>query len=410
MNRIALTAGICTMALLASGCGDDSDQQPSDGGAPAANAPQGEPFLLGWINQDKPGAVPTFAGTPQALAAVEYVNGELGGVGGRPLELVTCSTNGSPESSQACANQLISAGVKVVTKNFDVGWEAAIEPFQAAGVTVLGGQATAPGEYAATNAFYYVGGVPVVIAAMANLALREGENVAVLTSSNSVAESALPLLLGPLEAAGVEPEVVTAPDDAADFAPYAAALQEANPDAVAAILTPTQCLPVMKALASVNFTEPVVTTGGCKDDEILEAAGDAADGWTFGIPYPDYIAAPDDPINVLYREAWKEYGSGPLSLDALAIFALINTVGVAEQLNQLEPEVLSTGSAAEVQEALRTAMTAPDATDPITGNPLRCGESETVPAVCGFSIYFFGQEEGSIVDSYDGEPVDGFVP
>ena len=422
MGKKTLVAGLCAVAATAAACGSSGSKAATTPAAAQSNAAtavhtnapsalKGSPFLLGWINQDAPGAVPTYTGTAQAEAAVKYVNAELGGVRGHPLQLVTCSTNGSPESSQTCANTLISKGVKVVTKNFDGGWDSVISPFMTAGITVLGGEPTAGGEYGATNAFYYIGSAATVVPSMAKLSLGnlKAKKIAVLTTSNPIAKAALPLLLGTLKAGGITPAVVTAPDDASDFSPYAAAVQQASPDVVDALLTPQQCLPVMKALHSVSYSKPVVTTGLCDDPKILTAAGTAADGWSFGIGTPDLEVSPNAGTSVLYRDVWKTYGTGPLDRGAPAGLGVIDIVTIAKQLNQLPAAVLATGSPRQVQTAIRTVMTAPGAKDPVLGTPLRCNQSKILPAVCGFSVYFNTQQGGHLVDATGGTPVDGFA-
>jgi len=85
------------------------------GGARVAKAqqkgpvPTGSPLVLGFVTQeDSPtGSFPETRRAAQA--AVGYVNEDLGGVEGRPLQLRTCRTDGSPEASQACARQLLAA-------------------------------------------------------------------------------------------------------------------------------------------------------------------------------------------------------------------------------------------------------------------------------------------------------------
>mgnify|MGYP001550479132 FL=1 len=56
-------------------------------------AAEGESIKIGMINQENE----VFGDFPElrqaAAAAVEWVNAELGGVGGRPLELLACNTN-----------------------------------------------------------------------------------------------------------------------------------------------------------------------------------------------------------------------------------------------------------------------------------------------------------------------------
>lgn len=409
MKKMTLVAGLVATSIVMSACGagDGSDDVAPKSG----DAPQGAPVLLGWINQDAPGSVPTYAGTKQALAAVKYVNAELGGVAGRPLELVTCSTNGSPESSQKCANEMISKKVKIVTKNFDAGWDSIVSTLQTADITVIGGQPGTPAEYAATNAFYYIGSAATVVPAMAKLATQVsgGKDVTLLTTDNPLAKAALPLMEGSLKAANVTPEVISAPDAAADFSPYASAVTKTDPDALLALLTPPQCLPSMKALASAELASPVISTGLCNDPKILRSAGSAADGWSFGIGTPDLIASPDAPTSKIYKEVWSTYGKGQIDTSAVAALGVIDVVDIAKQINGISADVLTTGSPKEVLEAVRGVMTAKDAVDPLLGTALRCGQSKFLPSVCGYDVYFVEQKDGKLVAANGGKPVDGFA-
>ena len=400
------------VSLAVTACGSDNGSgAASPAQAAGAKAPEGQPFLLGWINQDAPGAVPTYTGTSEAQVAVEYVNGVLGGVAGRPLELVPCSTNGSPESSQSCANAMLSQGVKVVAKNFDGGWDAAIGQLEAADVTVLGGQPTATGEFGAPNTYYFSGGAATVVPAMAKYSTDnlQAKKVVVLTTSNPVAKAALGLLVGPLKAAGVDPTVITAPDDAADFTSFAEAARQAKPDVVAALLTPPQCLPVMKALKGAGYDKPVVTTGLCQDPQIFKAAGAAADGWTFGIAYPSFEASPKEQASVLLRDVWQQFGKGPLAQDAVSQLGVLSVVSVARMLGKIPAADLASTQPGVLPAAIGAVMLQPGVVDPVNGTPLRCQQSKLLPAVCGFGVYFHTKQGDRLTPATGGKPVDGFV-
>ena len=66
-----------------------------------------DPIRLGMINQeDTPlGSYPELR--VAAEAAVAWINAELGGVAGRPLELLSCVTSFDPVQSRACALELL---------------------------------------------------------------------------------------------------------------------------------------------------------------------------------------------------------------------------------------------------------------------------------------------------------------
>ena len=71
--------------------------------------PDLDPIRVGLLNQENSPA----GSFPEARAAVEaavrWVNEELGGVNGRPVELEVCVTDFTVERSQACAQQMVMA-------------------------------------------------------------------------------------------------------------------------------------------------------------------------------------------------------------------------------------------------------------------------------------------------------------
>ena len=80
----------------------------------------GEPIKIGVQNLegDPNGSFPEFSIAIQAAA--DYVNAELGGLGGRPIEIVLCKSVVSPDDSQRCANELAADEVELAisTINF----------------------------------------------------------------------------------------------------------------------------------------------------------------------------------------------------------------------------------------------------------------------------------------------------
>ena len=65
-----------------------------------------DPITIGYINQE--GGVPSFPEATAGIeAAVEYVNTELGGVQGHPVELVSCQVQ-AEEDGQRCATEMVN--------------------------------------------------------------------------------------------------------------------------------------------------------------------------------------------------------------------------------------------------------------------------------------------------------------
>jgi branched-chain amino acid transport system substrate-binding protein len=85
------------------------------------------PIVIGWA-YDGNGAMAPFDGPALAAAQirVKQVNAK-GGVGGRPLRIVTCNTQGNkPAIARACAARLLSKGANVIFTTCDVDFAAPV--------------------------------------------------------------------------------------------------------------------------------------------------------------------------------------------------------------------------------------------------------------------------------------------
>ena len=92
----------------------------------APTAATGEPIRLGMVNQENTpvGSFPELSAAAQAAAT--FVNEQLGGVAGRPIEIDVCNTNFSAEGSTACGQQFAEAGVPAVLGGIDIFGNAVI--------------------------------------------------------------------------------------------------------------------------------------------------------------------------------------------------------------------------------------------------------------------------------------------
>lgn len=166
--RVAAVVAVCSLSVVS--CSSDSKTaQPSTAGTSAATTAQsaapdttptpadttpppaettpvtdkatevttaalsGDPVLLGFLNSEK-GTGPVFPDMGVgADVAVSVINAN-GGIGGRPLQLEKCLTDGTPAASQTCANQMIEKGVAAVATGIDFGGEASAPILTAAGI------------------------------------------------------------------------------------------------------------------------------------------------------------------------------------------------------------------------------------------------------------------------------------
>src|SRR3954468_9231471 len=89
--------------------------------AARTQASSASPIVIGWAFDSK-GAMAPFDGPALAAAQVrvKQINAK-GGVGGRPLQINTCDTQGNkPARAKACARQLLAKNPQVIFTTCDV--------------------------------------------------------------------------------------------------------------------------------------------------------------------------------------------------------------------------------------------------------------------------------------------------
>ena len=238
-------------------------------------------MVLGLVNTEgTPGL--DFPDIRLAIAGtIDYLN-EHGGIGGRPIQLESCTANGSPETSQACAQELTGKGVEMVLLGLDLFPDYAT--YTAAGVPVVGMLPILPGDYSA-NALFLTGGNATVMAAAAGVAKEHfaAATVGIVSADNPGANSSLAALTAALDKAGVAHTSVKGGDNETD-AGYQGLMREAaagDPDLLVSLYSDAGCIGTMRGRAALGIDIPVITTGICSSAEVLEQVGDDAVGWNF---------------------------------------------------------------------------------------------------------------------------------
>jgi branched-chain amino acid transport system substrate-binding protein len=182
MKRSKAVLGLLAAgALVAAGCGSDSDSSSTTGGsATTAAAGAATTAAGGAATTAAGGAATTAAGGSSPTAAssggsvptaapvkadssmspvlvgfhnieggaislpeirqgfesgINYVNEELGGINGHPVKIESCKTDVTPESSVNCANQFVEKNVVMAVQGVDVAADAALPIFKQAGLT-----------------------------------------------------------------------------------------------------------------------------------------------------------------------------------------------------------------------------------------------------------------------------------
>ena len=323
-----LVAAACAMTLVA--CGDDSGDSSSatTGGGAATTAAAGaattaaggaattaageqatgEPIVVGIYT---PADNPSFT-APELIdgaeAAVEYVNNQLGGIGGRPIQLESCTTDYTAPRLTACANELFQKEPLIIIPGPDAGALTVQPTFDATGIPLIGGASFTPPEYTSASRALFNGWSASLFPAMVHFAISQlhATNMAALAydlPSNTFIKALF--MDAPAKAAGIPaPATVTAPAGTADLTATFAAALEAKPDALLAYGLP--CQPAFQAYSSLGTDVPMIMPDNCGDPDTLAAAGAAANGVYFVGLYKGSEVFPDDPDVKLYNQVMEE--------------------------------------------------------------------------------------------------------
>lgn len=330
--RTRLVVVVLVVCTFAAGCS-------SGGGSGGGNKPTGPPLVVGLMNMENApvGSFPEFR--KDAEAAVRYVNEELGGVHNRPLKLETCLTNGSPESAQACANELRAKQPTVVLAGPELAAGPALAVFESARIPYVGLTPALGDELQSTSSFMLAGGLPGDLLAEAEYitgtlkATKVGVVHLDLPGLQDTAVLAARIILRKRGVTDVK--IVPEKADAADFVPAVRAATTSNPDVLLAIFPAQGCARVLQAAQALRVRARIFMPSACASDEVLSAAGRAADGVSFATGLVPYTHR-DDPQVATFLDKRRQYGAGegnPSVLSQAGFALVMNTHRLLSGLN-----------------------------------------------------------------------------
>lgn len=222
-------------------------------------------------------AVP--AVTPGRKGAVDYINNELGGIGGRPLQLVVCPTDGTPEKGVSCANSLVRQNVVAVLDGTSYSASAALPILQSAGIPLIGAGAQTGEVNQDAKGVYYIG-VPLqafAIGQLQSFAQQRLNSAALTLAGTTPGRDYVESFVEPVaQQLGMQFTPVFYPPDNPNFSVVAQTIVARNPAIGGAIdLHDEQaCISLIESLRSAGFDSPIYM-GFCTQflDELSNTAG-----------------------------------------------------------------------------------------------------------------------------------------
>jgi len=333
----AVAALVVLAACSSSGSSASSGAGSSAPAAPVSTlpAPKGAPIAIAMIAQESgPAALPD--SRQAAAAAVKYVNTELGGAAGRPLQLDTCVTDGSPEQSSACANQLLEKHPVAFVGESELGTAGSVPIIEKAGVPLVGAAGVTPELVLSHDAFAF--GLDAVAdwAGWTKYLATDGKAKTInLINLDIPAAPVFEKAVRSVAAANGAKvgRVVSLPLSATDVTAQMAAAAEGGPDVIMAVVTAQLCVPTAQAHESISPQTKLFLPGTCSGPQTIAAAGSSMDGALVGVgalnPYDKR-----QPDVATYRRALDTYGDHvPLSQFAGNAFtAVMNLKAVLDKV------------------------------------------------------------------------------
>jgi branched-chain amino acid transport system substrate-binding protein len=363
----------------------------------------GKPILLGSINQDT-GAAGAFPELTTALkAAIDFINAELNGVDGRPIELVTCNTNFSPDLSQSCAQEMVSKKVAAVLGGIDI-WGTGITTLQNNNIPLVGGIPVSFDSARSPISFQFSGGTWGAALGMGQYAIEEldAKKIAMIYAEFGPITDSAKLGKAAMENHGAEVTMVSVAAVNADMVQALNTAAQAKPDVVLALTADSGCKPTMLTAKQIGLTVPIMYTGACAAPKIIDSVDGAAEGAIFNLEADLDTKSPD---NVLYRAVADRYGSkykydwqsaGTVSFrGAINLYAVLRELGA----DNVTP--------AAILAAFREASDRPS----FFGHPYTCdGEQlDGYPAMCSPQQTLGTLKDGAIAPLSDWIDVNAFA-
>ncbi len=403
--RLSMTATAAVAALALAACSSSASGAgggTGGGSSPAAGAQAGNaadssltPVTIGYINEDS-GPNGQLDSPNGVTATVKYVNAELGGIDKHPVKLVKCSSDGSAEAVQKCAQQFLNddSMVAVVVGTLQSG-DDSLYTTLAGKKPLIGATPASQAAFAAADGYWYGSGSFGVIPGFGVFAaqnLSDIHTAAIVYLDVASLKATVTGLLKPvLDKAGIKTTLVPLPLTGTDAAGPLTAAGAASADLLIPITGAPQCIQIAKAVAQLGIKAKVVASPICMDETVLKAVGPLEKDW-----YEVQIGsgtASDNADLALFKHILSTYGDGHDGQYAYAIGPV--TLTLVKQIQKIGYSKLTPDT---VRQAIKTYTGAV----PLMAPSIKCGVFAAAPSVCNAFIRAYQWDGSKLVDASHG--------
>ncbi|WP_206045824.1 ABC transporter substrate-binding protein [Nocardia mangyaensis] len=341
-GRIAVAALAATCVFSVVSCSDNSS---SEAGSTTSIAPgvlaTGDPIKVGLFNPSKGPA--TQAGvTTGKNAAIEYINNQIGGINGRPIEVIDCGIdNTSPESTISCANQFVQAGVVAAVDGYNAESAAAMPILTSAEIPLVGQIPfnTATGAVPENRVFFGPPPAAFLVGFLQSLKQAGKDSLTLVNADLPQAHQVFDSLLTPLgQQLGIDVKSAYYPPAGPNFTALASTIADGSPAAGGLMTAPNDntCNKLAQALKSVKYSGTVFLAACTEFVDVLGAQAVGAQSYS-PVWLPPAIDSAPEPAksNLRTAEQFIDNAGGTAGFYAYGTFATF--VDLARALTSAPP-------------------------------------------------------------------------
>jgi branched-chain amino acid transport system substrate-binding protein len=344
------------------------------------------PVSIGFVNQQGGPVAIGLHATDGAQMAVNYINAELGGVDGHPVQLVTCFIASAEEEGTTCAQKfLANKAVDVIAMGGAVIGVQSFYSTLGGKIPVVGGVAALPVDGAQQNTVVLFGDATHVLGPIGTYAkdVLHAKTGVVLYPNNSTDTPGALADQAALQAAGVTVKMGPYPPNATDLTGVLTATGAASADIVIPNVDAGGCVNIAKALKQQGITDikKIVSPPLCLNGQVAAGLGGDFPQWTYLIASSLFGDA-TDPGMTAYEKVAAKYSTPANAPDPWNIVDFGQMLTVDKVLNQVGYANLSPSAILAAAKAFKgpQALGAP---------ALACGADPKAPGICNDRSQFF---------------------
>jgi branched-chain amino acid transport system substrate-binding protein len=398
---------------------DEAAEEPADaiegkvtdfaayvGGSGAADSSL-DPIKIGYINQQGGAVVVTETNDDGVDIGVQYINEQAGGIGGHPLEVVTCFIANTEEEGAQCGQEFANDDeiVAIVTGPTVTGTESFYAAI-AGEKPVVAGVSVNPADTVQDNAAVLYGGAMYILAPYATFAVDVlgVESAALVYPEGAGQDDAAAGQASAFEAAGIPIEVVSYPPTAPDLTVPLLAAGAQDADIVMPVINTADCVKFAEAHRQLGIPdEKILASPVCLTPATIEGLGDFPQ-WIYAVASSLSIDA-EDPSVPPYTDILVGQGQDQFIGDPWVLVGFGQVLTLARWLNAVGADNLASEAILDEMRSFGGPL--------ILGSPvLDCGAYPEAPGVCNDHTQFYQYNGGDAgfehVGDYYGPP-EGWV-